>query len=108
MSATVWLVAVAGGVLTYLERLSFLGLADRAGALSPRTLEALRMIPPAALAALVAPAVLRSGTGGSIALADPRVLAAGLAMLAMWRTGNVLLTLGVGMGVLIGAQQLIG
>lgn len=64
------------------------------------------MIPAAALAALVAPAVLRSGTDGALALTDPRILAAIAALLTMWRTRQVLLTLLVGMGVLIGLQQL--
>lgn len=105
MTATAWLVAVVGGLLTYLVRLSFLAVAHRTVDLPPLVREGLRMIPPAALAALVAPAVLRGG--GTIQLADPRVPAAVLAILVMWRTGSVVGTLLVGLGVLA-ALQLLG
>ncbi|MGI9018708.1 MAG: AzlD domain-containing protein [Euzebya sp.] len=106
MSTTAWIVAIVGGLATFAERWSFLAFADRAARVPPRLREALRMIPAAALAALVAPAVLRSGTDGALALTDPRILAAIAALLTMWRTRQVLLTLLVGMGVLIGLQQL--
>lgn len=106
MNPTTWLVAIAGGLLTFGARFSLLALAHRAGTIPPRVREALRMIPPAALAALVAPTVLRSG--GAVDLGDPRVPAAAVALLVMWRTRSVLATLAVGMGLLIGLQQLLG
>lgn len=64
------------------------------------------MIPAAALAALVAPAVLRAGEGGAIDVVNARVVAAALAMAVMWRTRQVLLTLVVGLGALVALQQL--
>lgn len=106
MSASAWIAATLGGLLTYAQRFAFLALAHRAVTVPPRVREALRMIPPAALAALVAPAVLRGGPDGALALTDPRILAAALAMATMWRTRRVVLTLVVGMGALVILQQL--
>lgn len=109
MTPTAWVVVVLGGLLTFSERVSLLLLGRRAAAVPPEVRRALRMIPPAALAALVAPAVLRGGSpDGGLALADPRVLAAAVAMLVMWRTGQVLLTLGAGLGLLILLQAVRG
>lgn len=103
MSTGVWVALVVASLGTYLERFAFLGLAHRATAVPDGVREALRMVPPAALAALVAPAVLRGGsTGGDVALADPRVVAAAVALVVMHRTRNVLLTIVVGMAVLLG------
>jgi branched-subunit amino acid transport protein len=59
----------------------------------------LRQIPPAALASLVVPAVLRPG--GELGLWQPRLAAGLLAALVAWRTRNAALTLVVGMGVLV-------
>ncbi len=106
MTAGVWAIALVGGLITFIFRFAFIALAHRAGTVPPGVREALRMIPPAALAALVAPAVFRSGPGGALALTDPRVLAAAAALVVMWRTRQVLLTLVVGMGTLIAIQQL--
>lgn len=108
MSASTWAIVLVGGLLTFLQRLAFLAVAHRATELPPRVRDALRMIPPAALAALVFPAVLREGPGGPLALADPPALAAVAAMAVMWRTRSVLATLAVGMGLLIGLQQILG
>ena len=107
MSAEVWAIVIAGGVITFLQRFSFLALAERATSVPPRVREALRMIPAAALAALVAPAVFRAGPDGALDLLNPRILAAGLAIVVMWRTRQVVLTLVVGLGVLIGLEQLL-
>lgn len=99
MTASAWVVAVAGGIITFLLRFSFLAAAQRLREVSPAARTALRMIPPAALAALVAPAVLRPE--GPIAIISPEVAAAAAAMVVMWRTGNVLATLAVGLGVVV-------
>ncbi|MEE8601157.1 AzlD domain-containing protein [Euzebya tangerina] len=105
MTTSIWIITIAGGVITFLLRFSFLGLADRADQVSPQVREALRMIPAAALAALVAPAVLRAGPDGALDLLNPRVVAAGVALLVMWKTRHVVLTLTVGLGLLVGLQQ---
>lgn len=99
MSAGVWVALVVSGVLTYLLRFSLLAFAHRARQVPPGVAEALRMIPAAALAALVAPAVLR--TRGSVDLLDAKVVAGVLALVVMvWRR-QVVLTLVVGVGALV-------
>ena len=108
MTGTLWAIAIVGGVGTLLERWSFLSVAHRTTALPPVVKEGLRMIPAAALAALVAPAVFRGGSAdGSIDLLDPRLPAALAAVLVMWRTRNIVLTLLVGMGVLLGLDAVL-
>ncbi len=75
-----WWVVLLGGLVTLAIRGSSLMVAERFTGLPPRIQTVLRMIPPAALAALVAPAMLRSG--GQIDLLNP-VLAGGIAALAL-------------------------
>lgn len=91
----VWLAIVAAGAGTYALRASFLVTAHRLTALPPWVHRILRQIPPAALAALVAPAVLRPD--GQLALLGPRAGAGLLAAVVAWRTRNVALTLVVGL-----------
>jgi branched-subunit amino acid transport protein len=106
VTATAWIVAIIGGLITFGERFVF-AIAHRTARVSPHVREALRMIPAAALAALAAPAVFRAGTDGALDLLNPRVLAAGLALVTMWRTRQILLTLLVGLAALVALQQLL-
>lgn len=99
-----WVVILAVGVGTYAIRLTFLALADRMTELPPRVTSALRMIPPAALAALVAPALLRPA--GTIDLAQPRLVAGAIAAVVAWTTRSVLGTIVVGMVGLVALQEL--
>lgn len=102
MTTAAWIAAIVGGLATFAERFSLLAFGEKATGVPPEVKRALRMIPPAALAALVAPAVLRGGSvDGGIHLLDIRVLAAALAMAVMWRTRQILLTLLVGMGLVL-------
>ncbi len=94
-----WLVAAVAGVLTFGIRLSFLAVAGRLAAVPPVVREALRMIPPAALAALVVPAVLR--TDGVLDPVSPRALAGLVAAVVAFRTKNVLATIGVGLVAIV-------
>jgi branched-subunit amino acid transport protein len=64
----------------------------------------LRQIPPAVLAALVLPALVRPG--GDFDLWQPRLLAGVVAGLVSWKTRNIGLTLVVGMAVLVAIEQL--
>ncbi|HEX9683473.1 MAG TPA: AzlD domain-containing protein [Acidimicrobiales bacterium] len=59
MSSSLLAVTVVVAVGTWGIRASFLSVAHRAGDLSPLVLAVLRQIPPAALAALVLPGLLR-------------------------------------------------
>ena len=64
----------------------------------------LRQIPPAALASIVLPALLRPE--GELDLTHPRFLAGILAALVAWKTKNVTATLAVGMGLVVVLQRL--
>jgi branched-subunit amino acid transport protein len=94
VSAT-WVAILLSGVGTYAMRASFVAFADRLTELPPPVLRVLRQIPPAALASIVVPAMIRPH--GAIDLWQPR-LAAGL---VAWRTRNVAVTLVVGIGALM-------
>lgn len=94
-----WVVIAAGTLLTYSIRAVFLVFAGRLTSVPPLVSEGLRMIPAAALAALVAPAVLRPE--GELVLLGPRPLAAILAAVVAWRARNVAITILVGMAAVI-------
>lgn len=94
MSA-VLLVAVLGGAVTYAARSSFLLVAERLVRLPRPVAEALRMIPPAALAALTLPALARPD--GPVELLSPELLGGALATWVAWRFRSLGLTLAVGL-----------
>lgn len=102
--STVWPVIVIAGAGTYVMRASFLAFAHRMATVPPALSRVLRQIPPAALAALVLPALVRPE--GHLDLLQPRLLAGVAAALVAWRTRNVGVTLVVGMAVLAGLRQL--
>lgn len=102
--STVWITIVLAGAGTYALRASFLAAAQRLVDLPPMTERILRQIPPAVLAALVLPALVRPG--GDLDLWQPRLLAGVVAGLVSWKTRNIGLTLVVGMTVLVAVEQL--
>jgi branched chain amino acid efflux pump len=82
---------VAMGVLTYLTRIGGVWLAGRVA--RPERLETwLEPVPGAILTAFVAPAVLAAGWRG--------LLAIGVVLLVMTRTGNLLLAAALGTGLI--------
>lgn len=91
----VWVAVIVAGVGTFALRASFLVVAHRVASLPPAAHRILRQIPPAALAALVVPSVLRPE--GDLDLFGARVVAAALAAAVAWRSRNVAATLAVGM-----------
>ena len=95
----VWIAIVATGIGTFAMRASFLAVADRLADVPPPIQRLLRQIPPAALASIVLPALLRPE--GTVDVAHPRLAAGLLAGLVAWRTKNVALTLTVGMAVVM-------
>lgn len=101
-----WVVIAAGALVTYSLRAVFFVFAGRLTAVPPLVREGLRMIPAAALAALVAPAVLRPA--GDLVLLGPRPLAAAIAAVVAWRTRNVAVTIAVGMVAVIALGYLPG
>jgi branched-subunit amino acid transport protein len=94
-----WLTIAAVAVGTFLLRLSFIEMWKWLR-VPPLLMRALEYVPAAVLAALVMPALLRSG--GSIDVSfDNLRLYAGLAALAVaWYSRSMLLTLTVGMAAL--------
>ncbi len=99
-----WLTIVLAGAGTFVARISFLGVAHRIADPPIALQRILRMIPPAALAALVLPAFVRPG--GQFDLTQPRLVAGLVATVVAFWTKNVLVTLAVGMAVLIILDQL--
>ena len=95
-TAGLWLTIIAVSIGTFLLRLSFIEMWKWLR-VPPLLMRALEYVPPAVLAALVLPALLRSG--GSIDLSfDNLRLYAGLAALAVaWYSRSMLLTLATGM-----------
>lgn len=94
-----WLAVLGSGVGTFVMRASFLAFAGRMADVPPSVQRLLRQIPPAALAAIVVPAFFRPE--GHLDLWAPELLAGALASIVAWRTRNIALTLGVGIGIVM-------
>jgi branched-subunit amino acid transport protein len=94
-----WLAIVLAGIGTFAMRASFLVFAHRLADVPPTVQRLLRQIPPAALAAIVIPALLRPE--GHLDLWQPRLYAGMLAAAVAWRTRNIAATLVVGIGVVM-------
>jgi len=99
MTGRIWTAIIVSGIGTYAMRASFLVFAHRLADVPPTVQRLLRQIPPAALAAIVVPALLRPG--GTLDLWQPRFLAGALAAVVAWRTRNVAATLVVGIGIVM-------
>ncbi len=93
---TVWLAFILGGIITFLQRASFILFSgDRS--LPDPIQRALQYVAPAAFAAIVAPRVI--GTGGMSELTSPdaRLLAAIVGGVLMWKVPKLPVMLVVGM-----------
>jgi branched-subunit amino acid transport protein len=99
----VWATILLAGAGTFAMRASFIAAADRLVDLPPWAQRILRQIPPAALASIVLPALVRPD--GELDLTHPRFIAGIIAALVAWRTNNVVATLVVGMAVLVFLQN---
>jgi branched-subunit amino acid transport protein len=99
----VWVAIVVAGIGTYAMRASFLAVADRLATVPPGVQRLLRQIPPAALASIVVPALVRPH--GDLGV-HAELLAGLLATAVAWRTRNVALTLVVGMGALMAIRAI--
>ncbi len=103
MSAA-WVAVVLAGIGTFAMRGSFLLAAHRMTEVPPFAQRLLRQIPPAALASLVLPALIRPD--GQLDLFSPEAAAGLVAGIVVWRTRNSILTLVVGMAVLVALQAI--
>lgn len=97
-----WTAIVLAGAGTFAMRASFVAAAGRLERVPPVVQRFLRQIPPAALASLVVPALVRPD--GALSFVQPRLVAGVLAGLVAWRTRNAALTLAVGLGALLVAE----
>lgn len=95
----IWVAITLSGIGTYAMRASFLVFAHRLADVPPGIQRLLRQIPPAALAAIVVPALLRPE--GQLDLSQPRFAAGVVAGLVAWRTRNIAATLVVGVGIVM-------
>ncbi|HEY4372700.1 MAG TPA: AzlD domain-containing protein [Burkholderiales bacterium] len=98
-----WLTMLLAGLATFLIRYSFIGSAGRLRP-PPWFRRMLRFVPIAALTALIWPDMLMPAGELLLTPANPRLIAGLVAGLIAWRTQNIFLTIGVGMGVLWGLQ----
>ncbi|MCX9157691.1 AzlD domain-containing protein [Niveibacterium sp. 24ML] len=101
------LTLLACGLLTFLTRFSFIA-GGRRLALGPRLQALLRYVPPAVLAALIAPEVFMRDAALDLSPGNPRLIAAAVAAVVALRTRSVTLTIGVGLVTLWVAQGLLG
>jgi branched-subunit amino acid transport protein len=96
---TLFWTLIAGGLLTFAIRASFLfapGQVERSQTLR----RALRFVPIAILTALIASEVLIREDQLALTLSNERLWASLVAILVAWRTRNTLLTIAAGMGAL--------
>lgn len=104
---TLWLTLIAGGLLTYAIRLSFIVVLGNMNV--PDSIRrALRFVPAAVLSAIILPEMVRPGGELNLSPLNPRLLAGLIAGLVAWRTKNILLTIAVGMGALWLLQIVLG
>ena len=103
----VWLIILGTGVVTYALRFSFLGTV-KPHSLPALFQEALKFVPAAVFAAIVAPQVLIRDEAIHLAPDNPRLLAALAALAVAWFTRSVTWTLVGGMVALWIGQWWIG
>ena len=94
-----WLTLAGVGVVTFGLRASFIVFADPHR--FPRLFRrALAFVPPAVLAAIVAPGLLMRDAALDLSFANPRWIAGLVAIVVAWRTKSVLATIVSGMAAL--------
>lgn len=99
---TLWLIMAGMTLVTFLPRLSVMGLMRRE--MPPSVARALRYVPPAALSAIIFPALFMPDGALDLSLGNERLLAGLVAVLVAWRSKNTLLTIAAGMVLLWGLQ----
>jgi branched-subunit amino acid transport protein len=102
-----WLAIVAVGVVTFVLRASFIVFADPQR--FPHAFrQALAFVPPAVLAAIVAPGLILRDGAVDLSLGNPRWIAGVLAILVAARTRSVLASIVAGMCALWLLQWSLG
>ena len=81
---TLWLLMAGMTLVTFLPRLSVIGLMNRE--MPPTVARALRYVPPAALSAIIFPALFMPDGVFDVTLSNERLLAGIIAVLVAWRS----------------------
>jgi branched-subunit amino acid transport protein len=100
-----WTTLIVIGLFTFAIRLSFILLFGRL-TVPPGLQRALRFVPPAALSAIILPALVMPAGPVDISLQNFRLLAGLLAILVAWRSRNIFLTILIGMAALLLLQAI--
>ncbi len=99
----IWLVFLAGGLITFGMRFSLIYLFGRFEV--PAAMRrALHYVPPAVLSAIIFPELFMHDDALNLAFTNTRLLAGLIAILVAWISKNTLLTILVGMIVLLVLQ----
>ncbi len=98
---------LAGGLITFATRAAFL-LGGKRFQPGPRFQMLLGYVPPAVLAALIAPEIFVSKGAFVLEVANPRLWAALAAGLVAWKTRSVLATIAVGLLFVWGLPAVLG
>lgn len=96
-AGVLWGVILAIAVGTFASRLSFIVLFGRLQEVPARVERLLSFVAPAALAALVLPALLLVDGTPALSPGNERLVAGAAAALVAWRTESLLATVAVGM-----------
>lgn len=101
----IWLVMIAGGLITFGMRFSLIYLFGKFEI--PETMRrALHYVPPAVLSAIIFPEIFMSNGVLDISPSNARLPAGLLAIIAAWFSRNTLVTILVGMATLFLLQWL--
>lgn len=95
-----WLVVLGAAAGSYACRVSFVTLFGRMNEVPPRVKRTLAFVPPAVLAALVAPELLLQDGSFAVRPGNDRLMAGLVAAGVAWRTEDMLATVAAGMAVL--------
>lgn len=102
---TIWLVMLAGGLITFGMRFSLIYLFGRFEI--PETLrKALHYVPPAVLSALIFPELFLPNGISDFSPGNARLLAGMIAVITAWVSRNMLLTILAGMAALFCLQAM--
>ena len=104
---TIWLVILGVSACTYLLRASFIVFADP-HRFPKRFRQALAFVPPAVLAAIVAPGLLLHDGSLALSAENPRWIAGAVAIVVGAKSRSMLATIATGMVVLWLMQGLMG
>ena len=87
-----WLSIIIAGLLTYFTRMAMIALVSRE-MLSERVKEVLAYVPSAVFPAIIFPAIFINDYGTFVAIHDPKIFAAIIAIIVGYFSKNIILTI---------------